>query len=179
MSRPTRRCPLLVLGFLLFLGAAPAVGAQDKRLLCLGDSLTAGYGLDEDEAWPRLLQKRLDREAPGWTVVNAGDSGDTSADALGRMDWLLRNPPTAAFVCLGANDGLRGLPVEQTRRNLGRILARLRKAGVVVYLAGMDIPSNLGGATGTRSRRFFRTWPAARACPSCPSCSRESPGWPS
>jgi len=118
--------------------------APDKVLLCLGDSLTAGLGLDEDQAWPELLQKRFDRELPGWRVINAGVSGDTTTDALARLDWALRSGPTAAFVCLGANDGLRGQPAEGIEHKLDAILARLRGAGLDVTLAGMELPSNLG-----------------------------------
>jgi acyl-CoA thioesterase-1 len=137
---------------LMALAVAPAFAAPERVLLCLGDSLTAGYGLDEDQAWPELLQKRLDRELPGWRVVNAGVSGDTTTDALARLDWVLRSAPTAAFVCLGANDGLRGQPVADIERRLDAVLARLRNAGVAVTLAGMQVPSNLG----TGYRRDFK-----------------------
>jgi acyl-CoA thioesterase-1 len=145
-----RRMGLLRAGLLglalAAVGAAPLAAPADeaKTLLCLGDSLTAGYGLDESQAWPALLQGRLDRDLPGWRVLNAGVSGDTSDDALQRLAWILKSPPTAAFICLGANDGLRGLPPRRTEKNLGLILARLRAAGTVCFLAGMDLPTNLG-----------------------------------
>lgn len=131
---------------LLFLASSQPLGAADKVLLCLGDSLTAGYGLDESEAWPALLQQRLDRELPGWRVVNAGVSGDTTAGGLKRLDWLLRAKPAAAFVCLGGNDGLRGLAPAETRRNLDAILKQLKTSGARPFLSGMDLPLNLGAS---------------------------------
>lgn len=136
--------PWLCLAWILAASLHAAAPDQPKVLLCLGDSLTAAYGLDEAQGWPALLQQRLDRDLPGWRVINAGASGDTSGEALNRLDWLLRNRPRAAFVCLGANDGLRGLPLPSLRRNLGTILRRLKAAGADVTLAGMDLPTNFG-----------------------------------
>jgi len=126
--------------------AVPGFAAEPaaKTLLCLGDSLTAGYGLDESQAWPALLQARLDRDLPDWRVLNAGVSGDTTDDARQRLDWLMKSPPTAVFICLGGNDGLRGMPAAHTESNLRAILARFRAAGTVCFLSGMDLPSNLG-----------------------------------
>jgi acyl-CoA thioesterase-1 len=167
-ARIPHACLLLCLCLDLLASSAPASGPPHKRLLCLGDSLTAGYGLDEEQAWPRLLQARLDREAPGWTVVNAGDSGDTSTDALERMDWLMKSPPSAAFVCLGANDGLRGLPVDLTARNVSKIVARLRKAGVAVFLAGMQLPTNMGPGYRDAFRALYPDLAAREKLPLMP-----------
>jgi acyl-CoA thioesterase-1 len=122
-----------------------AAAAAPKVLLCLGDSLTAAYQLDEAQGWPALLDQRLRKDLPGWRVVNGGASGDTSGEALRRLDWLLRSRPRAAFVCLGANDGLRGLPLPVLSRDLSAVLRRLKQTGAAVYLAGMDLPSNFGG----------------------------------
>jgi acyl-CoA thioesterase-1 len=147
VSRPPfrwRRWALLLFVLCPVAGAAQD-GPQPKVLLCLGDSLTAGYGLDESLSWPALLDQRLAKDLPGWTVVNAGASGDTSGEALRRLDWLLRNRPRAAFVCLGANDGLRGLPLPVLNRDLSKVLRRLKASGAAVFLAGMDLPTNLGG----------------------------------
>lgn len=138
------------------------LAAADKVLLCLGDSLTAGYGLDESEAWPALLQKRLDAELPGWRVVNAGVSGDTTAGGLKRLDWLLRAKPAAAFVCLGGNDGLRGLAPEESRRNLDAILKQLQASGAQAYLSGMDLPLNLGADYRARFKALFPAVAKAR-----------------
>ncbi|MEO5341421.1 MAG: arylesterase [Magnetococcus sp. MYC-9] len=120
-------------------------------ILCLGDSLTAGYGVATEAAYPTLLQERLRREGFSHQVVNAGVSGDTTAGGLRRLEWLLQNPPTLAIVALGANDGLRGLNLSEMKQNLGRILERLQQAGVRPVLAGMHIPPNYGR---TYSERF-------------------------
>lgn len=140
--------------FTLALLAAP-LGAAERVLLCLGDSLTAGLGLDESLAWPAVLQARLDRDLPGWKVVNAGVSGDTTAGGLQRLAWLLKAKPTAAFVCLGGNDGLRGVPVAESEADLKAIVKKLKAAGVAVTLGGMDLPSNLGEDYRREFRAIF------------------------
>ena len=113
-------------------------------LMVLGDSLSAGYGLKQGEAWPTLLQKRLDAGGKRWRVVNAGVSGDTSAAGLARLDWQLSQKPAIVVLELGANDGLRGMPVDHTRDNLSKIITRCKAAGAKVLLAGMQIPPNMG-----------------------------------
>ena len=146
-----RRFPgLLGLGFLLavlipqLLFAAPI--ATNRSLVVLGDSLSAGYGVDPVESWPSVLQRFLQAEGLPWTVVNAGVSGDTSAGGLRRLDWLLRRPVDALVIELGANDGLRGLPLEATRTNLQSVIERTRARwpSARIVLAGMRLPENLG-----------------------------------
>lgn len=154
----------LLPGLLLLLPTPLSATQTTRRLLCLGDSLTAGLGLDEDQAWPALLQARLDRDLPGWTVINAGASGDTSADALARLDWLLKDEPDAVFVCLGGNDGLRGLPPGLIRANLDAILKRLKGSGAKVVLSGMDLPSNLGPAYRAEFKALFPRAARAAGC---------------
>ena len=154
------RAPFQLRLWALLLGAVWALAAPllatdppaPKVLLCLGDSLTAAYQLDEAQGWPAVLDQRLQKDLPGWKVVNAGASGDTSGEALRRLDWLLRGHPRAAFVCLGANDGLRGLPLAVLDQNLTKIVRRLKASGAAVYLAGMDLPTNFGADY----RRDFR-----------------------
>src|SRR5438309_182656 len=90
-----------------------ALLSAKSTLVCLGDSLTAGLGLNEAQAYPALLQQKL----PEWQVVNAGVSGDTTAGALKRLDWILKSKPAAVFVALGANDGLRGVKPAETEKN--------------------------------------------------------------
>ncbi|GEO80919.1 arylesterase [Pararhodospirillum oryzae] len=119
-------------------GGAPVV------LSVLGDSLTAGYGLPADEAFPARLGRALAEKGHAVRVVNAGVSGDTSAGGLARLDWVLGDEPQAMIVELGANDGLRGLDPVATRTNLDRILRTLRDHGVAVLLAGMKAPPNMG-----------------------------------
>ena len=115
-----------------------------KRLLILGDSLTAGYGLAASEAFPVQLEKNLQQRGYNVTVVNAGVSGDTSAGGLARLEWALADAPQIVIVELGGNDALRGLPPEVTFDNLDAILERLKVAGVRVILTGMRAPRNLG-----------------------------------
>jgi acyl-CoA thioesterase-1 len=115
-----------------------------KRLLILGDSLTAGYGLMEEEAFPMQLQKALQRAGHNVKVINAGVSGDTTAGGLARLEWALADVPHLVLIELGGNDALRGLPPEETFTNLDAILGRLKEVGVPVILAGMQAPRNLG-----------------------------------
>lgn len=122
---------------------APAP-AEAPRLVFLGDSLTAGYGLDAREAFPALIQERIRARGWTWTVMNAGVSGDTTAGALRRLDRIFRKRVDVLFVCLGANDGLRGLPPEASERNLRAIVARGKREGAQVVLAGMRLPENYG-----------------------------------
>lgn len=117
----------------------------DRPLVAfLGDSLTAGLGLEEYEAYPAVLADELARAGEPIRVINAGVSGDTSAGGLRRLSWLLRQKPAVLVVGLGANDGLRGLPVEDTERNLREIVRRAQEAGARVLLLGMKIPTNYG-----------------------------------
>lgn len=125
--------------------ASPAMAA-DRVIAVLGDSLTAGLGVTPDEAYPALLEARLEREGYDYRVINAGVSGDTSSGGLRRLDWVLRLQPEVVVVALGANDGLRGQPVATLRDNLVAIVQKARAAGVRVLLAGMRVPPNYGAA---------------------------------
>lgn len=122
--------------------AAPA--AAPPRILVLGDSLTAGFGLPAGEAIPARLQARLAAAGVAAEVINGGVSGDTSADGLARLDWAMADHPDAVLVELGANDALRGIDPKLTYANLDRILARLTASGVKVMLIGMLAPANWG-----------------------------------
>ncbi len=115
-----------------------------RVIVALGDSLTAGSGVAPDETYPARLQERLTGEGYGYRVMNAGVSGDTTAGALRRVDWVLRARPEIAIVALGANDGLRGQSVTAMRDNLAAIVRRLEAAGVRVLVAGMRVPPNYG-----------------------------------
>jgi acyl-CoA thioesterase-1 len=112
--------------------------------VALGDSLTAGLGLAATAAYPSLLEQRLKDGGVDFEVVNAGISGDTSAGGLERLDWALQGDVRVLIVALGANDGLRGLPIEQLRRNLAQIIERAQARGITVILAGMEAPPNYG-----------------------------------
>ncbi len=110
----------------------------------LGDSLTAGYGLEESQAYPVLVKANLEKSGHPVRVVNAGVSGDTTAGGLARLDWLLSQKPDVVVVGLGGNDGLRGLPLEAVEKNLREIVGRAQKAGARVLLLGMQMPPNYG-----------------------------------
>ncbi|MCP9455658.1 MAG: arylesterase [Nitrospira sp.] len=114
------------------------------RIVAFGDSLTAGLGVKRDDAYPARLQKRLEELGFRYQVINAGVSGDTTAGGLRRVGWVLSAKPEIVILELGANDGLRGLSLEQTKTNLGHIIQQLRQAGVTVILAGMKLPPNYG-----------------------------------
>jgi acyl-CoA thioesterase-1 len=115
------------------------------KVVALGDSLTAGLGLQIDQAYPALLQRRIDEERLGYEVVNAGVSGDTSAGGLSRLDWALDGGNVRVLiVALGGNDALRGLPVEELERNLSTIIERAQAKNIRVLLAGMEAPPNFG-----------------------------------
>jgi acyl-CoA thioesterase I len=117
-----------------------------KVILFFGDSLTAGYGLSTEEAFPALLEKELNKNGKKVKVVNAGLSGETSAGGLSRIDWILRQPVDIFVLELGANDGLRGLPIEQTRQNLQNIINKVKAKNptCTIVLAGMMVPPNMG-----------------------------------
>lgn len=134
---------------------APLPASAQQRLLMLGDSLTAGYGLGAQDALPVKLQAALTRLGHRVEVLNAGVSGDTTQGGAARVGWALADRPTHAVVALGGNDGLRGLEPRVTRANLDRILQQLRTAGVPVLLAGMVAPPNLGREYGEEFNRLF------------------------
>lgn len=127
--------------------AAPQPNPEARTLLVMGDSLSAGYGMSAGEGWVGLLQERLQREAPGWRVVNASISGETTAGGASRIvEAVVREQPAVVIIALGANDGLRGLPLAEARRNLARMIGASQHVGAQVLLVGMRMPPNLGTA---------------------------------
>jgi acyl-CoA thioesterase-1 len=114
------------------------------RVIFLGDSLTAGFGLAAEDSFPAVIQQRLEDEGLPIEMVNAGVSGDTSRGGLNRVDWLLRQDPDVLVVGLGGNDGLRAQPVENLRDNLREIVRRAQDAGAEVLLLGVEMPPNYG-----------------------------------
>lgn len=124
--------------------AMPARAEGGLRILALGDSLTAGYGLRESESFPAKLQAALAAKGIAARVINGGVSGDTSAGGLARLDWALADDPDIVIVELGANDGLRGLDPAKTQENLDAILKRLADQKRGVLLTGMQAPPNMG-----------------------------------
>lgn len=145
MSILTKRLRGVAVAAALAGAAAPAAGAAEPlAVLAFGDSLTAGYGLPENQAFPQVLERRL--RDMGWNVRvrNGGVSGDTTAGGRARLDWMLEPRPDAVILELGANDALRGLPPAQAKDNLAAILAELKRRGIPVLLAPMAAPRNLG-----------------------------------
>ncbi|MEQ8357567.1 MAG: arylesterase [Kiloniellaceae bacterium] len=128
--------------------AAAAAAAAPVRLMAYGDSLTHGYGLPAGETFPEQLEAALRAEGLDVTVINAGNSGDTTAGGLARLDWALADDPDAVLLELGANDGLRGLDPAATFDNLDAIMARFTAEGLPVLIAGMLAPPNLGREYG-------------------------------
>lgn len=123
---------------------SPAAVSNHRVIVCMGDSLTAGYGVDEVLAYPALLEARLREAGFSYQVINAGVSGETSSGALSRLDWMLTLDPDIVILETGANDGLRGVDPALTRRNIEAIVARLKAKNIVVVLAGMQMVRNLG-----------------------------------
>jgi len=138
--------------------SAPASKTDDERpkIVCLGDSLTAGLGLVETQSYPYLLQKKVDEDGFQYEVVNAGVSGDTSAGGLRRLDWALQEDVRVLIVALGANDGLRGLAVAEMKENLGKIISTAQGRNIVVILAGMEAPPNYGAEYAAAFRQAYR-----------------------
>jgi acyl-CoA thioesterase-1 len=130
--------------------------AAPVRILALGDSLTAGFGLAADAAFPARLEKALRAEGRDVKVINAGVSGDTTTGGLARLDWSLAEKPDLAIVELGANDGLRGIDPKLTRANLDTLLKRLKAAGIGTLLTGMLTPPNYGPAFQAEFKAVFQ-----------------------
>jgi acyl-CoA thioesterase-1 len=148
---------LVLLLAAIFLAGAVQTTAP-RVILVLGDSITAGYGLEPDESFPALLQKKVDAQGWSFRVINAGQTGDTSASGLARLDWLLKNRVDVLVLELGGNDGLRGLPVETTRKNLQAIIDRTKQKypEAKVIIAGMRVPPNMGRDYAQRFEAIFR-----------------------
>jgi acyl-CoA thioesterase-1 len=136
--------------------AQTSVRASQPRVVFLGDSLTAGYGLAKEESVPSLIQARLKAEGYPYEVVNAGVSGDTSAGGLSRLDWSLDGDVRVLVIELGANDGLRGLPVANMKQNLTEVITRAQSRGISVVLTGMEAPPNFGAAYTAEFRQVYR-----------------------
>lgn len=132
---------------------------EDKKvILFFGNSLTAGYGLEPEEAYPALIQKRLDSLGLDYQVINAGLSGETTASGNSRLEWVLERQKVDVFVLeLGANDGLRGIPTEETNRNLRSMIEQVKAANpeTKIILAGMMVPPNMGPEYSARFQKLF------------------------
>ena len=146
---------------LVFLFVAAIAVAEEKArkrtILFLGDSLTSGYGLSAEVAFPAVIQAKIDSLGLGYEVVNAGISGETTSAGLSRMNWMLKRRIDVLVIAHGANDGLRGVPLKVTRQNLQAIVDSSRKAypKVNVVLAGIQVPPNLGPEYTSEFKEIF------------------------
>ena len=133
------------------------VPSKDKVILCFGNSLTAGFGLNLEEAFPTVIQKRLDSLKLPYQVINAGLSGETTASGKNRVRWVLNQKVDIFILELGANDGLRGIPLSETRNNLQEIINIVREVNpdTKIILAGMEIPPNMGPEYTSEFRNIF------------------------
>ena len=139
-------------------GAFPTTDrVEPKVILCLGDSLTAGYGLDKSKAYPALLQQKIDRAGWNFQVINAGLSGETTAGGLRRVDWFLKRRIDVLILALGGNDALRGIPPDTTKKNLDEIMTRAQAKypSVGIVISGMLIPPNWGADYFNKFRAIF------------------------
>ncbi len=150
MRKLTRQIFLFLALFL----AAPAFGGT---ILFLGDSLTAGLGVSSTEAYPALIEQKIQEKKLPFSVINAGISGDTTAGGLARLEWVLQKKIDILVLALGANDGLRGLPVAQMKTNLQAIIeqAKAKNPEVKIVIAGMRMPPNLGGEYSDAFHKVF------------------------
>ncbi len=148
---PLRVIIFLSLGILSFSFPTP------KVILFFGDSITAGYGLSTDLAFPAIVESSLNKNGQACEVINAGLSGETSAGGLSRIDWILRKPIDIFVLELGANDGLRGLPLEETKKNLQQIIDKVKgkNPNVKIVVAGMMVPPNMGPEYSEQFQRIF------------------------
>ena len=130
---------------------------KKKSIVFFGNSLTAGYGLSPEQAFPALIQKKIDSLGLSYQVVNAGVSGETSSGGKTRIDWILQQPMDIFVLELGANDGLRGTPLSETKRNLQDIIDRVKAKypDTKLVFAGMEIPPNMGQAYTTEFRNIY------------------------
>lgn len=136
--------------------AVAPVASTAPRIVFLGNSLTAGLGLPIEASVPALIERRLQDEGYEYRVVNAGVSGDTSAGGLTRLEWSLEGDVKVLVVELGANDGLRGLPVTNLKKNLAEVIVRARSRGIRVVLTGMEAPPNFGAVYTSEFRDVYR-----------------------
>lgn len=154
---------IFMFGLLLITGCgslaeeSPNANPDAKRIVILGDSITAGYGLDPKEAYPTLLQTKIDAAKLSFTVTNAGVSGDTSAGGLRRVAWAMAKGGDILIIALGGNDGLRGISPEETKKNILGIAAKARTKNpeIEVFIAGMQMPDNMGKEFTARFKAVF------------------------
>lgn len=140
-----------ILALLIFITST----VYGQTILFLGDSLTEGYQLSKEDAYPALIEKELKKTKKEIKVINGGVSGATSASGMKRLDWYLKAKPDIMVLALGANDGLRGMKVNETEKNLSAVIEKARERGIDVILAGMKMPTNMGETYRTQFEGIF------------------------
>lgn len=126
-----------------------------KTVLVMGDSLTEGYRLAKEEAYPFLMEQELKKKHPDLKIINGGISGSTTASAVRRLDWYIKAKPEIMILALGANDGLRGLKVEETSKNLEAVINKAKTSGIKVIMGGMKMPPNYGKEYSDKFNNIF------------------------
>jgi acyl-CoA thioesterase-1 len=149
---------ILIALFIVTTLAAQEMKNEKKRILFLGNSITAGYGLIIEEAYPALIQQKIDSLKLNYECVNAGLSGETTSGGLRRLDWLMKNPVDILIIALGGNDGLRGIPPEHSKENLLQMVDKTRQKynGVTIIIAGMEAPANMGEKFTKEFKTIFK-----------------------
>lgn len=146
-----------------------ATTAQEMTMIvALGDSLTDGYGIPQQLAYPSIVERKLRADGYNVSIINSGISGSTTASAEGRLKWLLKSPPQVVFLALGANDGLRGVGLKSTKENLRKAIQLAKSKGIKVWLAGMKLPPNYGQQYSTGFEEMFRDLAAEEQIPLLP-----------
>lgn len=148
---------MLIVGSQVMAEESPNANSETKRIIILGDSITAGYGLDPKEAYPTLLQAKIEAAKLSFIVANAGVSGDTTAGGLRRVAWAMAKGGDVLIIALGGNDGLRGISPEETKKNLLGIAAKARTKNpeIEIFIAGMQMPDNMGKEFTARFKAIF------------------------
>jgi acyl-CoA thioesterase-1 len=152
----TRRHPKVFLFLFSFLIIFPSYSFAEKKLVVLGDSITEGYGVSKEAAYPAILEKKLHEAGKkDWSVINSGVSGSTTASATSRMKWIFKTKPDTVLLVLGANDGLRGLKVEASEKNLSEAIEYAQSQKVRVILGGLYMPPNYGKDYTEKFKKMF------------------------
>ena len=142
--------------FLLLISSFSVAETQNKRLVVVGDSLTEGYGVSKESAFSNLLEKKIHASGkPEWTVVNSGISGATTASAMGRLKWIFKTKPDILLLILGANDGLRGLKIEDSEKHLSEAIQYAKDQKVKVILGGLYMPPNYGKEYTDKFKKMY------------------------
>lgn len=158
-NAPSENNPDATTGEQAMADSSATVKDTTRHIVFFGNSLTAGYGLDPTEAFPAVIQEKIDSLQLPYKVVNAGLSGETTAGGKGRIDWLLQQPLDIFVLELGGNDGLRGIPVTETSKNLQEIIDRVKAKypQAKIILAGMQVPPNMGSRYANEFRAVFKS----------------------